>query len=84
MRFKPIKNKDGNLPKITEKMAKTALKIDLRAFWGAWSFPFRFAFMDLSKVLPMPFEDYEPDEESRGLIAESTKRLYIDRRTLYV
>jgi len=28
MRFKPIKNKDGKLPKFTEKMAKTAVRID--------------------------------------------------------
>lgn len=33
MRFKPIKNKDGNLPKFTEKMAKTAVKIDSEQSW---------------------------------------------------
>ncbi len=33
MSFKPIKGKDGSLPKFTEKMAKTALRIDSEQSW---------------------------------------------------
>lgn len=87
MSFKPIKGKDGSLPKITEKMAKSAVKIDSGAIWRLWrmwSFPFRYAFMDLSKVLPMPFEDYEPNEESREFMRKITGRMFIDRRKFYV
>lgn len=87
MRFKPLKEKDGKLPKITEKMPKTAVKIVLSAFGGMVSdliSAYKFAFMDLSKVLPMPFEDYEPDEEAREFMKEMTSRLFIDRRRFYV
>ena len=33
MRFKPLKEEYGKLPKITEKMAKTALRIDSEQSW---------------------------------------------------
>jgi len=33
MRSKPLEEKYGNLPKFTEKMAKTAVKIDSEQSW---------------------------------------------------
>lgn len=33
MRSKPLKEKNGKLPKFTEKMAKTALRIDSEQSW---------------------------------------------------